>query len=160
MKLLVAALLLAAFPLSAASLTGSWNCQVREGDAALGRTVTYAPDGSFTSRQAFQIDVRYKGQTGSAKIAFSAVGRFVVEGRVLAERIDRTHSPTVTVTTEGKATRLRGPEADRARRQVDQPHHVRYLIRRLTDTRLVMEYVSPTGDKADNLSMTCRRTDG
>ncbi|MCO6384238.1 MAG: hypothetical protein JXQ91_07110 [Vannielia sp.] len=161
MKLVATALaLLLAAPLSAATLTGTWNCQVSEGPAALGRVVTYEPGGKFTGRQAFQIKRRYKGQTGLAKIAFSAAGRYVVEGNVLAERVDRTHSPSVTVTTEGKATRLRGPEADRARREVDQPHHVRYYIRRLTDTRLVLEYVSPGGRKADNLRMSCRRTNG
>ncbi|MGR3792480.1 hypothetical protein [Vannielia sp. SX4] len=154
------ALLLAASPLSAASLLGTWNCQASEGNAALGRTVTYNADGSFTGRQAFRIKLRYKGKTGSSKIAFSAAGRYVVKGNVLAERVERTFAPTVTVTTEGKATRLRGPEADRARRQVDQPHHVRYVVRKLTDTRLTLEYVSPSGKKADNLRMSCRRTNG
>ena len=145
-----------AVPAAAASLLGTWNCQAAERGNGVGRRVTYTADGRMEGRLAFQIKMRYRGTTGAAKLSFSIEGRWNARGNVLAERIDRTHSPAVTVTENGRATRLRPGEAESARRRIEQPNTLRYIIRSLGEQRMVMEYQSPRGDDT-NVRITCRR---
>lgn len=145
----------------AASLTGSWHCQVSEGDVGLARSVTYTADGHMQSRMAFQVKLSIKGQSGSAKISSSADGRYAVKGKTLAERIDKIHSPSISFTTEGKTTRLRGKEAERIRRRYGKQENIRYVIRSLTERRMVLQYVPKrASDESNDLRFICRRTSG
>lgn len=151
-------LLLPAPAAEAASLVGSWNCQAAEGRMAIGRHVTYTADGRMLSRMTFRFRMKLRGITGSAQVSSSADGRYAVKDRILAERIDVTRDPAISFTANGETTRMGGREAEDLRRDLGRQQNVYYVIRRLTERRLALQYVSRRqGNRSTELRFSCRR---
>ena len=161
MKLLIAACFaLLAAPLDAETLVGAWNCQTRNGDAAIGRNVTYHPDGRMTSRMTVRLTVRQNGRKGYGEMTASHDGRWQTKDKVLTEIVLRTHDPVISFTAQGKKSTLRGPESDRLRRAAPSGNRVNYVIRSLSADRMTLHYVNTQRPSDDDLRFTCRRTDG